>query len=69
MSWKVWREILRLKFSYFLYFVIAVVVYYDWTDRIDGASALLGVMLFWFYYDLNTKDLMLREMNRKKTEE
>lgn len=64
MNKEIWKSILSMLFSYMVYAIIALVIYFDWTGKVDGGSAILGAMLFWFYYEINSKDLQLQEFNK-----
>gem|GEM_PF-3303862 len=62
----VFREIFKLYITYVFYplLIIAIVLYFTHEVDLQYLVTVLCFILFWFYYEINAKDLQLRERNK-----
>ena len=54
----------KISFTWILLVVLIIWNVYNWRLG-DGSASFFSFMIFWFYYEINNKDLQLRDINGK----
>lgn len=59
------KAMAKLLFSWVLLVVLIIWNYYNWRLG-DGSASFFSFMIFWFYYEINNKDIQLQEIHGNK---